>query len=146
MTGRDDDDRDDRDDDRAVLWLDRAAITLSGLCLIHCLGTALFVAVLTTTGGVFFGHGVHEVGLAVAVAIGVVALGGGIGRHGAVGPMLVGGVGLALMAVALALPHGLPEVAFTMSGVSILAVGHLLNRRASGGTIARAGPSPGALS
>lgn len=116
---------------RDMFWLDRMAIALSGLCLVHCVGSALLVAVLATTGGAFFGHGVHEVGLALALAIGVVALGTGLCRHGAVLPLMVGALGLSLMAFALMLPHGRPEMISTMIGVSILAFGHYLNRRAA---------------
>ena len=111
-------------------WLDRVAITLSGLCLIHCAGSALLVAFLATGGGALFGHGVHEVGLALALAIGVVALGTGFCRHGAAAPAIIGAVGLLLMAAARTVPHGPGEMVLTMAGVSILAFGHMLNRRA----------------
>lgn len=112
-------------------WLDRAAILLSGLCLVHCAGSAALVALIASTGGAMFGHGVHEVGLALALAIGAVALGTGLCRHGALLPALVGAVGLVLMGVALMLPHGTPEMIATMIGVSVLAFGHHLNRKAS---------------
>jgi len=69
--------------------------------------------------------------LGLALAIGVVALGTGLCRHGALLPALVGAVGLSLMGVALMLPHGTPEMIATMIGVSILAFGHHLNRKAS---------------
>lgn len=119
-----------RFDPRNGAWLDRVAIALSGLCLVHCAGSALFVALLATSGGAMFGHGVHEVGLALALALGVVALGTGLCRHGAVLPAAIGAVGLGLMALALAVPHGAAEMAVTMAGVTILAFAHLLNRRA----------------
>lgn len=112
-------------------WLDRAAIALSGLCLVHCLGSAILVAAIASGGGALLGHGVHEVGLALALALGAAALGTGLGRHGDVAPVLVGGAGLLSMALALVLPHGLGEMLCTMAGVSILAFGHHLNRRAA---------------
>ncbi len=43
---------------------------------------------------------------------------------------LIGGAGLAIMAMALTLPHGVPEALATLSGVGLLALGHHLNRRA----------------
>lgn len=112
-------------------WLDRAAIVLSGLCLVHCAGSAALIGLLATTGGALFGHGVHEVGLALALALGAVALGTGLCRHGALLPLLIGAVGLALMALALTVPHGPLELLLNMLGVAILALGHYLNRRAS---------------
>ena len=38
-----------RGEDSKARWLDRAAITLSGLCLIHCMATALILALATST-------------------------------------------------------------------------------------------------
>ena len=121
----------DRKRNTSTDWLDKAAITLSGLCLVHCASSAILIALLATTGGAVFGHGVHEVGLALALAIGAVALGTGICRHGAMLPLLIGGVGLVLMAVALTVPHGPIELLLNILGVSVLALGHHLNRRAS---------------
>src|SRR5512139_2682099 len=112
--------------------LDRVAIGLSGLCLVHCIATSILVALLASAGGLLGSPIVHEVGLAIAITIGAVALGVGILEHGVIMPSLVGGLGLAIMAAALALPHGPAETAFTMTGVAILALGHYLNRRAAG--------------
>lgn len=110
-------------------WLDRAAIALSGLCLVHCAGSAVLIALMATTGGAMFGHGVHEVGLALALALGIVALGTGLCRHGALAPLLIGSAGLILMAISLTVPHGPLELLLNVIGVSVLATAHLLNRR-----------------
>jgi MerC mercury resistance protein len=110
--------------------LDRWAIALSGLCLAHCLATAVFVALLASAGGVLVNPHIHEVGLAIAILLGAIALGQGVIRHGYVMPVWVGSLGLGVMAGAMTLPHDGGEVVYTIVGVLILALGHDLNRRA----------------
>jgi hypothetical protein len=110
--------------------LDRLAMGLSGLCLVHCLATSVMVALLATAGGLLGAPIVHETGLSIAIALGGVALGRGIWVHGFMMPSAVGGLGLGVMAGALSLPHGPNETIYTMIGVAILALGHDLNRRA----------------
>ncbi|MCY7398693.1 MAG: MerC domain-containing protein [Sphingomonas bacterium] len=107
--------------------LDRFAIGLSGLCLVHCLGTTAFLAVIATAGGALGAEWIHEVGLVLAMIMGAVALGRGIFEHGYLMPSAVGGLGLGVMAGALTLPHGASEAIYTMMGVVILALGHRLN-------------------
>jgi len=110
--------------------LDRLAIGLSGLCLVHCLATSVFIAVLASAGGILVSPAVHEIGLSLAIGVGMIALGRGIWEHGFMMPSAVGGLGLGVMGGALTLPHGPTEIAYTMVGVAILALGHDLNRRA----------------
>jgi hypothetical protein len=74
---------------------------------------------------------VHEIGLGLAIAIGLYALVRGASEHGFILPAAVGGLGLGAMAGALSVPHGPAETVFTMLGVAILALGHDLNRRAA---------------
>jgi len=112
-------------------FLDRAAIALSGLCLVHCLATTVLVALLASVGGVLLDPAIHEIGLAIAIGLGMFALGRGIIRHGYMMPAAIGGLGLGVMAGALTLPHGGLEVVYTIVGVAILALGHDLNRRAA---------------
>ncbi|PSJ42119.1 MerC domain-containing protein [Allosphingosinicella deserti] len=109
--------------------MDRMAIALSGLCLVHCLASAVFVAVLASAGGMLLNPIIHEVGLMMAIGLGVVALGRGIVDHGFMMPSAVGGLGLGVMAGSLMLPHGGSEV-YSIIGVLIVALGHDLNRRA----------------
>jgi hypothetical protein len=111
--------------------LDRLAIGLSGLCLLHCVASALVLTLLASAGGAMLNPLVHEIGLAIAVVIGAAALGQGYARHRDRFPVAVGLVGLAIMAAAMILPHGLIEIPVTIFGVSILAFGHYLNRRAA---------------
>ncbi len=107
--------------------LDRFAIGLSGLCLMHCLATSVFLAMVATAGGVLGAEWVHEVGLVMAMIMGALALGRGIVEHGYMMPSSVGGLGLGVMAGALTLPHDGTEALFTVVGVGILALGHRLN-------------------
>lgn len=110
--------------------LDRMAIGLSGLCLVHCLATTVLLALVSATGSLLGSDWIHEVGLGLAMIMGGISLGRGILEHGYSMPSAVGGLGLGVMAGALTLPHGPGEVVYTILGVAILALGHDLNRRA----------------
>ena len=110
--------------------VDRLAVGLSGLCLVHCLASAVFVALLASAGGMLLHPIFHEVGLVIAILLGIVALGRGIFEHGFMMPSAIGGLGLGVMAGALTLPHDGGEALYTIIGVAILALGHDLNRRA----------------
>ncbi len=112
-------------------WLDRAGIALSALCVAHCLTTAVAVAALASFGSVLLHPAVHEIGLAVALFLGLVALVQGVIRHGFMLPFGVGCFGLGMMAGALSMPHGNGELLATLVGVATLALGHDLNFRAS---------------
>jgi hypothetical protein len=108
--------------------LDQWAITLSGMCLVHCLATAVLLALVSAAGGMLGAEWIHEVGLALAMPLAALALGRGILEHGFMMPSAVGGLGLGVMGGALTMPHGGTEVLFTLVGVGILALGHQLNR------------------
>ena len=110
--------------------MDRVAIALSGLCLVHCLASAIFVAMLASAGGLILDPIVHEVGLMLAIGLGVIALGRGIVDHGFMMPSAVGGLGLGVMAGSLMLDHSSYSTIYSILGVSVLALGHDLNRRA----------------
>jgi MerC mercury resistance protein len=110
--------------------LDRWAIGLSGLCLAHCLASAILVALLASAGGILLHPAIHEIGLTIAILLGALALGKGIWAHGYALPVWVGSLGLGVMAGAMTLPHDGSEAIFTIVGVMILALGHDLNRRA----------------
>ena len=110
--------------------MDRLGIALSGLCLVHCLASAVFVAMLASAGGMLLDPLIHEVGMMLALALGVLALGRGIVEHGFMMPAAVGGLGLGVMAGALMLPHDAGGTLYSIIGVLILALGHDLNRRA----------------
>jgi hypothetical protein len=107
--------------------LDRFAMGLSGLCLVHCLATAVVLGLLASAGGFLGSPRIHEVGLTLAMIVGSIALGRGILEHGFMMPAAIGGLGLGVMAGALSLPEGGSEPIYTVVGVMILALGHRLN-------------------
>jgi hypothetical protein len=109
--------------------VDRLAIGLSGLCLVHCIGTSVLVLFLSTAGGLLDPR-IHEIGLVLAIILGVIGLGSGIRTHGFMLPAAIGALGLGTMAGSLTLHHGPEEVIYSIFGVSLLALGHALNRRA----------------
>jgi hypothetical protein len=113
--------------------LDALAIALSGLCLVHCVASAVLIALLSTAGGLLDPR-IHEIGLGIAILFGVVALTNGVRAHGRVLPLLIAAVGVTLMGVAIAMPHeGGREALVTILGVTLLASGHWMNRRALAG-------------
>ncbi len=110
---------------------DRIAMTLSGLCLIHCAAGVVLVSLFAIIGGALVNPIVHEVGLGLAIPLAVYALGRGYAIHKTTLPLMIGGAGVCLMAGGISVPHGdYREVALTVTGVSLVAVAHYFNRRA----------------
>ncbi len=113
--------------------LDKSAMTLSGLCLLHCLAGSLLLTVFAASGD-WLGHNVHLVGLLLALPLAAVALWRGVSVHGRFGVGLLGAVGIALMAASLFIAHGgRAEVLVSVAGVSLLGAAHLWNLRAARG-------------
>jgi hypothetical protein len=110
--------------------IDRVAIGLSGLCLVHCVASAVLLTLLASAGGVLLDPIFHEVGLVLALTLGAVGLGRGVRQHGFMMPAAIGSLGLGMMAGALTLGHDGGEMLYSVLGVLILALGHDLNRRA----------------
>lgn len=109
---------------------DRIAMGISGLCLVHCVATTVLLTLISSAGGLL-NPAIHEIGLTLAIGMGVIALGRGITTHGYMMPAVVGAFGIGIMAGALSLPHGGFEIFWTLVGVSLVALGHDLNRRAT---------------
>jgi MerC mercury resistance protein len=112
--------------------LDKMAIGLSGLCLAHCLASAVVLTLVASAGSFILHPAFHEIGLVLAMALAALALGRGVIAHGYALPAWVGALGLGVMAGALSLPHdgGGGEAIYSILGVLIVALGHDLNRRA----------------
>ena len=110
--------------------LDRIAMGLSGLCVVHCLSTAILLGLLASAGTFIDNPIFHEIGLSLAILMGALAIGLGAAQHGYLLPVAIGALGLGVMAGALTLDHGMQEGIFTIVGVGILALGHDLNVRA----------------
>ena len=73
-----------------VSRLDRIAMGLSGLCLVHCVATAVLLGLLASAGGFLGKPIIHEVGLTLAMILGAVALVRGVLDHGFMLPSAVG--------------------------------------------------------
>lgn len=108
------------------------AIGLSALCGLHCVATMLLVGVVASIGTVLESPLIHEGGLILALLLGAVSLGLGALRHRSLLPLLVGSLGLGVMAMALTQPHGLVEASYTVVGVAILSFAHVMNRARHG--------------
>jgi hypothetical protein len=110
--------------------IDRAGITLSALCAVHCLATVVLVSTLGIGGELLGNPLIHEVGLALAMIIAAVAIGIGALRHRRAVPFVTAMTGLSFMGGALAVPHGAEEALLTIIGVGLVSLGHILNLRA----------------
>lgn len=109
--------------------LDRVGVLLSGLCAVHCLLGVLLVSMLGFGGELILAPEIHRIGLALAVAVGMVTIGLGVRRHGQLGPLLIGACGIALMSGALLAGHGVAEAVLTICGVALVATAHIRNLR-----------------
>lgn len=117
---------------RTARLVDQIGIGLSGICLVHCLSSTILLALLAAAGSTLFSSPpIHEAGLLLALPLGAFALGRGVLVHRSMFPVSVGSLGLGVLAGSLTLPHGNAEVLYTIIGVSILALDHDLNRRAT---------------
>ncbi len=110
--------------------IDRMGIALSGLCVVHCVASAVWVAFLASAGGILLDPMVHEVGLVLALVLGVFGLGRGILEHGFMMPAAIGSLGLGVMTGGLSLGHDGGGTLYAIIGVLLVALGHDLNRRA----------------
>jgi hypothetical protein len=110
--------------------MDRLGIALSGLCAVHCVVSVVFVTMLASAGGFLLDPIFHEVGLMMAIGLGIVAIGRGVLEHGFMMPASIAGLGLGVMAGALSIPHGGGSAVYAVLGVALLALAHDLNRRA----------------
>ncbi len=112
------------------LLLDRLAIGLSGLCLLHCMAGFVLLTLFALTGD-WLDHRVHIVGLVFAIPLAAVALWRGWRLHGRRDIGVMGVAGLVIMAVSLAVEHGdLAEMLVSMAGVLLLAIAHWRNLQA----------------
>ena len=110
--------------------LDRIAVGLSGLCVVHCIATAVLLGLVASAGHLLGSPIIHEVGLTLAMILGAIALGRGIREHGFLLPCMVGFAGLGIMGYAMTLHESGFEPPITILGVSVLALGHRLNMMA----------------
>jgi len=113
--------------------LDKSALTLSGLCLLHCLAGTLLLT-LFAAGSEWLDHDVHVIGFGLALPLAAVALWRGVAAHGRFGVAALGALGIGLMALSLLIGHGgSGETLTSMAGVALLGLAHLWNLRAARG-------------
>ena len=124
----------DRSTSDSASLLDRAAIALSSLCVLHCLAMPFVLLALPFLGQLTEGH-FHLQMLVVVVPVSSIALGLGFRRHRRMSVMVAGGVGLLLLFVGGTWMHSevgiLADRATTIAGSLLLASAHFYNSRFS---------------
>lgn len=110
-------------------WLDWAAVSASGLCLLHCLALPLLLVALPSLGGAFAGSATHWILLAFALPVSLWVLTRDPWPEGLV-PLALGVAGLTLMTFGVAFYEGLAtERVLTVAGVSLVAAAHIVRWR-----------------
>lgn len=109
--------------------LDRAGMLLSCLCAMHCVLGVVIVAGLGLGGSLLLDPIFHRIGLLLATLIAGAAIGLGALQHRRPLPFVVAMTGLSFMGGGLAVEHGIEEAVLTVIGVTLVAVGHVLNLR-----------------
>lgn len=112
--------------------LDKAAVALSGLCLLHCLALPFVIVLLPFLNEVAIDQW-HAPMLLVVIPVSVVAFSIGFRRHANRGVIVVGTAGMLLMVIGGTLAHYLLGLAvdriLTVSGAVVLAAAHYRNSR-----------------
>jgi len=112
--------------------MDKLAIGLSVLCLLHCLALPVAMLVAPTLGSLVLGteSPVHWVLLGVALPVSGYALWHGYRHHGHRDTLLLGAAGLAIMLLAVThVTSARLETPLTVVGVIALLVAHVMNVR-----------------
>lgn len=124
----------DRSTSDSASLLDRAAIALSGLCVLHCLAMPFVLLALPFLGQLTEGH-FHLQMLIVVVPVSSVALGLGYRRHRRLSVMVAGGIALLLLFIGGTWMHNefgiIADRAATIAGSLLLASAHFYNSRFS---------------
>lgn len=115
-------------------WLDGAAVTLSALCLVHCLALPLVVAGLPFLSQFVETH-LHAQALIIVLPLSIIALAIGFRRHASLRIIAGGALGMALLVIGATYAHGqlglTADRIFTISGALILATAHFFNSYSS---------------
>jgi drug/metabolite transporter (DMT)-like permease len=111
--------------------MDNLAISMSSLCILHCLALPFVLASLPVFVGVLpFGEGFHVWMVVVAVPVSLAAILTGQRTHGRLKPAAIATLGILLLLIgALGSTDQRLETVMTVAGGLVLAVGHILNRR-----------------
>lgn len=119
---------------RSTFWVDRLAIGISVLCILHCLLTPLALLVLPSLGASFFeGETLHLWLVYLVIPSSLFALGIGCKQHRSIAVGTMGLTGLSLLALGVAAePLGLHhnwEPTLTVAGATFIAFAHIYNFR-----------------
>ncbi len=110
--------------------LDRVAVVLSGLCLVHCLALPVLLAALPFLGGFADSHW-HLPMLAIALPVSIVAIVIGYRRHGNRAIVAGAAVAMGLLVLGATLGHAwlgpAADRALTVAGSLALAAVHWQN-------------------
>lgn len=114
---------------------DRIGLTMSGICLVHCLFLPIFVATLPLWPMAASLHDwLHPVFALLLIPITLLAMRSGLRKHGQKSPALLLGIGLLVILSAALWGHATPgfaaESALTLAGSGLLISGHWRNWRA----------------
>ena len=124
----------DRSTSDSTTYLDRAAIALSGLCVLHCLSMPLLL-VLVPFAAQLTGDHFHLQMLVLVVPASSIALGLGFRRHRRAEVVAAGLAGMLLLFVGATWAHTeigiVADRVMTIIGSSVLAVAHFYNSRLS---------------
>ncbi|MHA6720111.1 MerC domain-containing protein [Sphingomonas sp. RS6] len=117
---------------RRVDWIERAAVGMSTLCLVHCLALPVLLALLPgVSAWLHLPADLHRWLLMFAIPSSSFALLSGCRVHRSAGPLLTGIAGLSLMALAALLLEGTArEVPVSVAGSLLLVAAHVSNWRA----------------
>jgi hypothetical protein len=115
-------------------FADKAAISLSFLCTLHCLALPLALALLPAATAFNLEDEVFHIWLLIAVIpTSLIALAMGCKKHSDYKVLLIGITGLSLLILAAVLGHDFlgenGEKWFTILGAVIIVIGHILNHR-----------------
>ncbi len=117
---------------RHKAFLDKIAVALSGLCLLHCLLLPFVVAVLPFLGQFGTDH-FHAELLLFVIPLSVIALGVGYRRHHHAEVLVFGALGLTILTIGGTFVHDtygeMADRAMTVTGSIILAFTHYRNFR-----------------
>ena len=113
---------------------DKAAVSLSFLCALHCLAMPVAVALLPALAGLPFAEeGFHLWMVIVVLPVSIYALTMGCKKHKRYQLLMLGCLGLTILVAAALFGHDFLgefwEKVLTVIGASVIALGHLWNFR-----------------
>lgn len=113
--------------------LDGLGLTLSAICLVHCLALPVALTLLPTMAAGVLDHAdFHKWMLVIALPASLLAFGIGCRRHRRLDVLILGGLGLTMLAFAAYAVHawdGELERYVTIAGGLVLAFAHIQNFR-----------------